>query len=702
MKKIFFIVLSVTLLIISATFVVFSKDIINQNELKPILPKTSDEASEWAKSEIDSAKYAGILTGDENYIFSDNITREQFCELIYNYYKLMPKEIAASYDGAKFVDTDNQHIEELRKIGIIKGKTQTQFYPNDFLTQEEASVFLLRLIKNVHPDWVAHELYFEFSDSQDISEWAMNDIQVICNMGIMNGTGNEKFEPKNIFTAEQAIATLTRIYNNFNNNYENAENMTYDDMKKLQDSVNNGHFPWRLDYRQVMTEFISSKGENIENGELISFSEDDEKCNGNFMVGENIYKIELFKPIDKSASGVWVVKKCEKTKVIGEGNTKTEIVVSDLSFDDKLNLNMPKDKNYMFSPFSIKSALALAANGADGKTKNEILSALEINDIDGFNNLSKTLIESYSQTDALKLNIANSIWINSDKTTQKFKDEFKKIATEYYKSEVKNVDNANAVDEINLWVNKKTNGKIPQIVNSADDFEAMLINAIYFKAAWKNVFNKSATKPDKFISADGKETKIDFMNQTGWFEFAKTNTAQIINLPYKNRTDKISDKGEYVGTEVYDNLNISMYLIAPDVNIGDINVASELKKAIADKKFESTYVSLGMPKFKIEYSENLSDTLKKIGIKTAFEGNSAQFQKMFDFGNMHFSDILHKTFIEVDENGTEAAAVTAIALEKLSLPPKPLNVKFDKPFYFAICDNLSGEILFMGRYAYAE
>lgn len=702
MKKILFIILSVTLLIISATFVVFSKGIINKNAPDPTRSKTSDEVSEWAKAEIDSAKDAGILTGDENYVFSDNITREEFCELIYNYYKLMPQKVASSYDGANFIDTDNEHIEELRKIGIIKGKTQTQFCPDDFLTREESAVFLLRLIKNVHPDWAAHELYFEFSDSQNISEWAMNDIQVICNMGIMNGTGNGKFAPKDNLTAEQAIATLTRIYNNFNDNYKNAENMTYEDMKKLQDSVNNGHFPWRLDCKQVMAEFISAKGESIENGELISFLENDEKCNGDFKVGENIYKIELFKPIDKSANGVWVVKTCEKSEVIGGGDAKTEIVVSDLSFDDKLNLNMPKDKNYMFSPFSVKSALALAANGADGKTKDEILNALEINDIDEFNGILKTLIENYSQTDVLKLDIANSIWINSDKTAQKFEDEFKKIATEYYKSEVKNVYNANAVNEINLWVSKKTNGKIPQIINSTDDFEAMLINAIYFKAAWKNVFNQSATKPDKFIGADGKETQIDFMNQTGWFDFAKTNTVQIINLPYNNNADKFSDKGEYIGTEVYDSINISMYLIAANDNIGDINVASELKKAIADKKFESTYVSLGMPKFKIEYSENLSDALKKIGIKTAFEKNSAQFQKMFDFGNMRFSDIFHKTFIEVDENGTEAAAVTAIAMETLSLPPKPLNVKFDKPFYFAICDNLSGEILFMGRYAYAE
>ncbi len=702
MKKIFFIVLCVVVLTVSATTVVFSKVFTSKNVSVTNSPQPSDSASEWAKAEIDSATDAGILTGDENYVFSENITREQFCELIYNYYELMPKKCAMLFDGAKFLDTDNEHIEELRRIGIIKGKSQTQFEPDSFLTREEAAVLLLRLIKNVHPDWAAHQIYFEFSDSQNISEWAMNDIQVICNMGIMNGKDNGNFAPKEFFTTEQAIATLVRTYNLFNANYANAENMAYEDIEKLQDSVNNGHFPWRLDCKQVMAEFISSKGENIENGEFVSFFEDDKNCCGDFKVGENIYKIELFKPIDKSKNGVWIVKTCEKNTVIGGSEAKTEIVVSDLSFDDKLNLNMPKDRNYMFSPFSVKSALALAANGADGKTKDEILAALEINNIDEFNNISKSLIENYSQTDVLKLDIANSIWINSDKTAQKFEDEFKKIATEYYKSEIKSVGNANAVKEINLWVSKKTNGKIPQIIKSADDFEAMLINAIYFKAEWQNVFEQSATKPDNFTNANGSKTQIDFMNKTAWFEFAKTDTAKIINLPYKNRTDKFSDKGDYIGTEVYDNLNISMYLIAADGNIGDINVAGELKKAIAEKKFERTHISLSMPKFKIEFSENLNDMLKNIGITTAFEKNSAQFQKMFDFGNMRFSDILHKTFIEVDENGTEAAAVTAITMETLSLPLESLTLKFDKPFYFAICDNSSGEILFMGRYAYAE
>lgn len=384
----------------------------------------------------------------------------------------------------------------------------------------------------------------------------------------------------------------------------------------------------------------------------------------------------MFKPIDKSETGIWIVKSCAKKDVIGGADGETEISVSDLTFADKLNAQMPADKNYMFSPLSVKMALALAANGAEGDTKNEILNTLGVKNLDEFNTLSDDLIKRYSQTDILSLNIANSIWINKDKTTQNFSKNFKNIATEYYNADVKTVDNKNAVGEINSLVKDKTKGKIPQIIDNADNFWAMLINAIYFKGAWENEFSTSLTKPDEFTNADGTKTQTDFMNKTSWIPYAETKSAKIIELPYKNRVDKFSDSG--------------------------INAERELDTAITDENFKRTYTKLSMPKFKIEYSECLNDMLKNIGIKTAFDTKTARFEKMFDSGNMWFTDTIHKTFISVDEKGTEAAAVTAIGMAGASLPPEPIELKFNKPFYFAIRDNTSGEILFMGRYAFAE
>ena len=268
-----------------------------------------------------------------------------------------------------------------------------------------------------------------------------------------------------------------------------------------------------------------------------------------------------------------------------------------------------------------------------------------------------------------------------------------------YNADVKSVKNSNAVNEINGWVNDKTNGKIPTIIQDANDFWAMLINAIYFKGAWQDEFNVNATKPDQFNNADGTKITVDFMNMQKWFPYSETNSVQMIKLPYQNRVDKISDDGEYLGTDKYDDLDVSMYLIMAE---NDINVEQELSAAIDDEVFKSTYIKMSMPKFKIEYSTDLNNILMNMGITTAFDEKNADFTKMFDKGNMWFTKTIHKTFINVDEKGTEAAAVTAIHMAGSAMPPEPIEVKFNKPFYFAIRDNTSGETLFMGRYAFAE
>lgn len=608
MKKLLSIILSIAMLF-SMTTAVFSDETSKYNieDEAPADEITTDEddasgtsvpCSDWATETVEKARKSEIIEADKNYNYTAYITREEFCELIYNYYKTIEDEATAYNAENPFMDTGNAHIQALNGLGIINGKSETEFAPDDCLTREEAATIIFRLINKIYPDWNAAEQYFDFADSNLISDWAMNNIQIICNMGIMKGTGDNKFAPKDTYTTEQAIVTLMRVYDNFNERGKNA----------------------------------------------------------------------------------------------------AEIVTEDLSFADKLNTQMPKDKNYMFSPLSIKMALSLAANGADGNTKKEILNAPGIDNLDKFNSVSKDLIERYSMTDILSLNIANSIWINKDRTTQNFSSSFKKLATEYYNADVMTINNENAVKDINSWVSDKTGGKIPQIIKNADDFWAMLINAIYFKGAWQDEFYEGATKADEFFNADGTKTQTDFMNKTKWLQYAQTKSAQMIELPYKNRIDKISEDGEYLGSENYENLDVSMYVIAAD---GDINVADELNGAVSDNMFTRTYIKLSMPKFKIEYSASLNDMLMNIGITDAFKRDTAQFENMFDKGNMWISYTIHKTYISVDEKGTEAAAVTAIGMGGTSLPPEPTELKFNKPFYFAIRDNTSGEILFMGRYAFA-
>lgn len=218
--------------------------------------------SSWAKETVSEAKRLNIIKTDANYNYTAFISREEFCELVFNYIKNFPgSAFSVAIIKPPFTDTDNEHIEVLNALGIIKGKSETEFAPNDSLTREEAATILCRLINKIYPSWDATAQYFDFADSGQISDWAMNDIQVICNMGIMQGIGDNRFAPKELYTTEQAIATLVRVYNNFSksNDTSNAENLSYSQIEDLQESVNSGHFPWRLDYKQVIAVFSSNE-----------------------------------------------------------------------------------------------------------------------------------------------------------------------------------------------------------------------------------------------------------------------------------------------------------------------------------------------------------------------------------------------------------------------------------------------------------
>ncbi|MBR3933369.1 MAG: S-layer homology domain-containing protein [Clostridia bacterium] len=537
---------------------------------------------------VQKASDIGITNANDTYNYPEAIKREDFCNLVYNF---VINVIKAPIPKANinFTDTSSVKVNVLCDLGIIKGKTDGIFAPGDFLTREEAAVVVVRTVNSLMPVPVT-EMYYNYSDEAMISHWAKDSVQIVSNLGVMQGTGSNLFSPQNTYTTQEAIITLVRLSDVYINNY-----------------------------------------------------------------------------IPKSG------------------------------FTDNLNSHMPTDKNYMFSPLSIKMAFALASNGASGQTKAEILKALGISDLEKFNEFSKELISKYSQTENLKLNIANSIWINKDRTKQEFSQSFKQLAKDYYDAEVKTVDNKNAVKEVNSWVSDKTNGKIPSVISSPD-FWASIINAIYFKGAWKNEFNSGATKKDAFTFADGTKADIDFMNKTSWMSVLLSDEATAVELPYKTRFDKVSSDGSYIGTDSYPDLDVSMYLIMPKDNIAPEKF---LNDAISSQKFEATYTAFSMPKFKIEFDTGLNGILNSMGIQSAFIENKADFKNMFDSGNMYVTSAIHKTYIAVDEKGTEAAAVTALMMAGTALPPKPTEVKFNRPFYFIIRDNTSGESLFVGRYAFA-
>ena len=189
-------------------------NLIQNEDSEPKTSATSIPASEWAWADIDKAKALNIINYGGNYNFPDAITREDFCELIYNYCYNVAKQVGIATGENPFTDTTNSNIIRLQKMGIVYGKSETEFAPNDLLTREEAATILNRLINVVHPDLARTELYFEFADSEQISDWSMSAIQRICNMGIMKGVGNNNFAPQDNYTTEQAIVTLVRVYAN--------------------------------------------------------------------------------------------------------------------------------------------------------------------------------------------------------------------------------------------------------------------------------------------------------------------------------------------------------------------------------------------------------------------------------------------------------------------------------------------------------
>lgn len=341
---------------------------------------------------------------------------------------------------------------------------------------------------------------------------------------------------------------------------------------------------------------------------------------------------------------------------------------------------MPKDQNYMISPFSIKMAMMMAANGANGYTQKEILSALGVSSIDEYNQKASDIITRYNSNKDVNLNVANSIWLNKTEAMgANFKDTYKKIISDFYKGVAREESADIIASKINDFIAKETNNKITNVLpaEKTAEFISALVNTIYFKGSFENQFDTANTKKDTFTDRNGDKSEIDFMNQTKHFGYYENDGVQMLKMNYSGR-------------------DIAMYILlngdTKDIDINDIIGKMEYKK-----------VSVSMPKFKTEFTKSFVDVLKQMGINIAFT-NAADFSNMFDNVEAHISDVIHKTFIEVDENGTEAAAATVILIAKSSLPmPEEIKeFKANRPFTYFIRDEVSGEILFLGEYAFTK
>ena len=405
--------------------------------------------------------------------------------------------------------------------------------------------------------------------------------------------------------------------------------------------------------------------------------------------------LKLFEAL-KGNAAVEITQSAQNEK---PGSTDTDSAAS-AAFADSLIQAAAPEGNWMLSPYSARMCLAMFANGTEGKTKEELLSALNISDLDRFNEYTRELISTYdSYSRIMSLNTANSVWLNQDhfNGVGSFLESFLNTVKTFYNAEAREVTNADSVEQVNEWVNEKTNGKIQSILTEDNrSFLTALVNAVYFKAAWETEFYKNATEPDTFRNIDGTTGKTDFMHVTDDFGYYADDSVQAIKLNYKS-TSVDNELGE--NFQYYDGADFSMYIMKTDESM---NVAEFLNNA----DFTYSLVNASVPKFKVEYGQTLDDALKAMGIKTAYDPVNADVSAMVDTSNLigdniYLDTVLQKTYVAIDEEGTEAAAVTAIVVNgtgAVADPPKPVEFKADSPFYFAIRDNTRGEVLFVGRY----
>ncbi|MBN1162541.1 serpin family protein [Patescibacteria group bacterium] len=350
-------------------------------------------------------------------------------------------------------------------------------------------------------------------------------------------------------------------------------------------------------------------------------------------------------------------------------------------------LNKNNKQNVVISPTSIKLAFSMALNGAEGNTKNEMVEVLEYAglSIDEINNNNSNLMNLLQATDKdIELHIANSIWT---KRGYNFKHDFLNTNQTYYSAEVTSLDFASpeAISQINGWVSKNTKGKIPTIINNIPQEMIMyLINAVYFKGPWTIEFDENLTEKDIFY-AQNEDVNVYMMRLKDDFKYNSSEEYQVIELPYgKNETFSMQILLPREDTDIYE-------------FIEDLD-GKKLEIIFSDMtEMEGT---IEMPKYTTEYETSLNQVLMSLGMKDAFNTGTADFSKMIDAGpeNVYISQTKHKTYLEVNEKGTEAAAVTSIGVGITSVNPveKSFYMKVDRPFLVTIKENKTNTILFLG------
>ena len=346
-------------------------------------------------------------------------------------------------------------------------------------------------------------------------------------------------------------------------------------------------------------------------------------------------------------------------------------------------VSLKRQQNVVLSPVSIFVALAMTENGAAGDTKAAMRRVLalpaDINDAE-FNQTVVELLHSLHQWGEAELEIANALWIDARATIA---SEFVRLCQEVYQAAAATLDFSNpaSAQAINNWVSDKTKGKIPSIVTAGAiaGLPAVLTNALYFKGKFRTPFPHDATRPAPFYLADGREKLVPMMRKE------ETSTA------YRK------GKGFEAAVLSYEGSGISLYLVLPKKGIDPEQFLTEAtlqEMLTADKEVD---LELCVPRFTIDFDCGLKEPLTRLGMGIAFQNPGADFSALNSQG-FFLGEVIHKTYLEVDEEGTVAAAATAVMQEMSALEPEPIEWKsliFNRPFAVLLRDT-TGTILFAG------
>lgn len=359
-----------------------------------------------------------------------------------------------------------------------------------------------------------------------------------------------------------------------------------------------------------------------------------------------------------------------------------------LNLLEKLEANR-QEPNLFFSPLSASIALTMTLTGAEGETYTEMAKALGYGDVplERINTENAKLIQILRSPDPqAKVELANSLWVQNQFPLERA---FVEGLQRFYDAYAENLDIAGnpngAVDRVNSWVNEKTHALIPQLFQHGDFTErtrVVLVNTLYFKGKWQKPFDKQATTEHPFRLENGEPKPVPMMFASGKYAYLKGEGFQAVGLPY--------GKGELV-----------FYLFVPDEGrtLGDLlkQVTPENWKQWLSQ-FRPAEGDIGLPRFKIESSHPLNEPLQAMGMGRAFEQGRADFRRMSrTYGReLYISKVVQKAVVQVDEEGTEAAAATGVTVGITAMPSNRFSVIADRPFLFAIAHQPTGAVLFMG------